>query len=151
MPALKYSRGEGSEHSLRFTRVPSFVGFDLGGGRHMEHPVEAVVELVDASVHEGQAVNRHLGHRDPSGPLGGGPTVCHRLVRPQLDDDVEEVTPSWLATRSGWRSYRAGCFEGGPLPLDDVGNDVGVAGVFLSVLEVAEAVRPVGVPTVGAA
>ena len=117
------------------------------GGRHMEHPVEAVVELVYAPIHEGQSVYRHLGHCDSSRPLRGGPTVRHRLVRPQFDDDVEDVFPSRLAARSGWYSYRAGCFKGGPLPLDDVGDDVAVIGVPLSVLEVAEAVRPIGVPT----
>ena len=113
----------------------------------MEHPVEAVVELVDAPVHERQSVYCHLGHCDPSRPLGGGPTVRHRLVRPQFDDDVEDVFPSRSAARLGWCGYRAGCFECGLLPLDDVGDDVAVVGVQFSVLEVAEAVRPVGVPT----
>ena len=110
------------------------------GGRHMEHPIEAVVELVDAPVHEGQLVHRHLGHRDSSRSLGGGPAVRHRLVRPQLDDDVEEVAPPRFAARSGWHSNKAGCFEGGPLPLDDVGNDVTVVRISLPVLEVADAV-----------
>ena len=44
--------------------------------------------------------------------------------------------------------YRAGCFEGGPLPVDDVSDNVAVVGVLVSVLEVANAVRPIGVPTI---
>ncbi len=55
-------RGEGFRVFTRVCWLSCSLGLDLGGGRgrHMEHPVEAVVELVDAPVHEGQSVYRHL-------------------------------------------------------------------------------------------
>ena len=65
----------------------------------MQHPVEAVVKVVDASVHEGEFVDRHHRNRDATWSLGVRPAIPDGLVGPELDDDVVEVLPCWFAAQ----------------------------------------------------
>ncbi len=129
----------GSGCSLGCGGPPSFVGCDSGGAGTWS--IQSKL-LSSWWMHPYMKASRCTVILDTATPLGPWE------VDQQSVTDLSVLNLTTMLKRSRHVGSqpaqtginKAGCFEGGLPPLDDVSDDVAVVGVFLTILEVADVV-----------